>query len=124
MIKIQEVEITKKSTIIKYEYFVNKIDFHLFKKFVTSKIEGDDTNVYVNYDLNNNIINVCRINEGMINFHRYYANYDAKYNENKDILWTPNRNISLKKGKWFNSINELYFKLEDEVDNIDILYNV
>lgn len=124
MIKIQETEITKRGRIIEYNYFINKIDFNLFKRFVTSKIEGDDTDVYVNYDLNNNIINVCRVDEGMITFHKYRMYYDAEYDENKDILWTPDMSIFLETGKWFNSIDELYFKLEDEVDNIDILYNV
>lgn len=124
MIKIQETEITKRGRIIEYNYFINKIDFNLFKRFVTSKIEGDDTDVYVNYDLNNNIINVCRVDEGMITFHKYRMYYDAEYDENKDILWTPDMSIFLETGKWFNSIDELYFKLEDKVGNIDILYNV
>lgn len=128
MFKIKEKVINTRGKIYCKNYFVRDLDFPIFKRFITSKIETeyDDISfeeVYVNY--NNNTITVCRVNdECLLTINQYTIFPNQKCDIDKDTIYTVNENVTLIKGKWFNSIDELIFRLENEVGNIEILNEI
>lgn len=118
MIEILEKVMNSRGHINYNKYFVEPLNFNLFRRFITSERNNDEL-TYINY--NGNTINVCRVNDGLLEYYQYSIVTNLVHNREKITPWVPDNNATLIKGVWFNSIDELIFRLEDYVGNIEIL---